>query len=72
MPACPAYQQAGGRQESKNRDKLIYFIVRVIERKLFGYLKYPLLSIVVCASREQISESVIPLFIHDCIIRYPI
>jgi len=24
-PACPAYRQAGGRQESKNRDKQMTF-----------------------------------------------
>ena len=37
-PACPAYRQAGGRQESKNHDELINYTVR-ISRLFFELIK---------------------------------
>jgi len=36
-PACPAYRQAGGRQESKNCDKQLTHIVRVSLSVLLDY-----------------------------------
>jgi hypothetical protein len=37
-PACPAYRQAGGRQESKKCDKQLTHIVRVIGWLYFKFV----------------------------------
>jgi len=47
LPACPAYRQAGGRQESKNHDKQLTHIVRVSTS----------INLIVCPGGEFVHQS---------------